>query len=288
MQTPLVAAPATRPESDFWPADPLHKAPVVLLARHLEALPDAAPNGDVVWLNNHPVRLVDAAGLIVMVDPKNPILADTRVSFTLDDGTGFFECVHWRHDDDPPELWRQALAIYRLGRYVHALGRLRRFRGKRQITVQSSWADDDPQAECLRWVRAGQLWNECYRRPFRIPHHCLEWKQQQQQQRQQQQQHDGGDARSRDGGGAAASPIGDGGEPSGRVLQQHILQVLRRRRDERIAAPGMDAAEIARELPPPRATLRLVKAALCVLEEEGGCIYAAGQAGRDNQQYVAV
>ena len=110
----LVAEAAIRPEAQYWTHDPLFSAPVVLCAQHLNALPaaEAAPNGDVCWLNNHPIRYVDVAGLIIGVDPKKPHSLDRRVSITLDDGTGLIECVHFRREDDDDSYWRGALECY--------------------------------------------------------------------------------------------------------------------------------------------------------------------------------
>ncbi|KOO33489.1 hypothetical protein Ctob_013302 [Chrysochromulina tobinii] len=87
-----------RDEPKFWPLDPLYVTPVVLLAQHLNALPQAelARSGEVCWLYNHPIRYVKVGGLVIGVDPKHPHASDTRVSVTLDDGTGLIECVHWK------------------------------------------------------------------------------------------------------------------------------------------------------------------------------------------------
>ena len=71
----LVAPIDHRPAMRVWALDPLFSAHVKLLGSQLAALPAAtqAPDGDVAWLLNHPIRHVEVAGVCVSVDPKHPV-----------------------------------------------------------------------------------------------------------------------------------------------------------------------------------------------------------------------
>ena len=84
---PLVAPEAWRPPVEFWGCDPVWRSSVKILAAHLARLPWAA-EGDVCWLNNHPIRDVDIVGIVVGLDPSQPREAEARVGMTLDDGSG--------------------------------------------------------------------------------------------------------------------------------------------------------------------------------------------------------
>jgi hypothetical protein len=162
---PLVAPAVARPDEIHWGLDPLFSAHVKVLACHLAALPDASPLGDAAWLSNHPIRYVDVLGVIISLDPRHPTPNDSRVSFTLDDGTGLIECVHWWNGMEHAAR-RRMLMLHRLGALLHVHGRLGRFRQARQITVERVWAEDDLLAECLHWARASHLWSTCYSRHF--------------------------------------------------------------------------------------------------------------------------
>ena len=164
---------AERPDVELWALDPLFAANVTLLAAQLHALPDAvqAPAGDVIWLGNHPVQHLDVCGVVVSVDPKNAVPgADRRVSFQLDDGTGLIDCVCWLSEEAPIEQQRQQIALVRLGVVLRVLGTVRRYRDRRQVSVDDCWVErDGTLAECLHWLRAAELWRTCYSRPFREP-----------------------------------------------------------------------------------------------------------------------
>jgi hypothetical protein len=173
---PLVAPPDHRPEPRFWALDPLFSAHVKLLGSQLAALPAAteAPEGDVVWLLNHPIRYLDAVGVCVSVDPKHPVPGhDLRLSFTLDDGSGLIECVCWLREQ-PATAQRQLISQCRLGAVLHVLGRLGAYREQRQVTVDRCWVETDPLAEAMHWARARALWHECYSISFRVPSQAMQ------------------------------------------------------------------------------------------------------------------
>ena len=129
---PLVAPEAWRPPVEFWGCDPVWRSSVKILAAHLARLPWAA-EGDVCWLNNHPIRDVDIVGIVVGLDPTQPREAEARVGMTLDDGSGLVECIWWAAGS--AEHRAQLLGTLRLGCLVHVLGRIGRFREQRQVSV---------------------------------------------------------------------------------------------------------------------------------------------------------
>ena len=157
--------PAERPEPLYWGLDSLGGGDVKLLAAHMALLTDASPNGDWLWLFNHAVRTVDVMGIVIGVDVKT-----AHVKFTLDDGTGLIDCIAWGGSDEASSRPMQPP----LGALVRTLGRPSTFRGTRQVTADRYWIEPDPMAECWHWLRASQLWRDCYSRPFRVPAGAVE------------------------------------------------------------------------------------------------------------------
>ena len=169
---PQVARAAELPGELYWGLDPLFDAHVEVLAKQLAAFPDATPRGDVVWMGNHPIRNISVCGLLIQLDPKNPLPGvdgvEKPISFQLDDTTGAIDCVRW-WNGVPIERQRKELLLLRLGATLRAHGRLRTFRERRQLTADDFWPELDPHAERLHWARARELWHACYARPFRVP-----------------------------------------------------------------------------------------------------------------------
>ena len=186
----LIVHESFLPAMKYWALDPLFCAHVKLLAAHLSVLraADQAPDGDVVWLSNHPIRYVDIVGVCISVDPKHAVPGhDTRISFTLDDGSGLAECVCWLNDDgDRHSNWpsiaakRQLVSQCRLGTVLHVLGKLSHFRGQRQVVVERCWPETDLLAEAMHWARCQALWRDCYSTMFRVDSYVSHHEQQQQ------------------------------------------------------------------------------------------------------------
>ena len=124
-----------------------------------------------MWLFNHPVKQVDVLGCVSSMHPKHLNPADDWFAFMLDDGSGFIECKHFWPDDVSHDVRRQELRRYRLGADLHVLGKISYYRGNRQVLVESCWAETDPHAQCLHWLRCSELWRLCYSRSFRVPGH---------------------------------------------------------------------------------------------------------------------
>ena len=163
---PLVAPEAWRPPVEFWGCDPVWRSSVKILTVHLARLPWAA-EGDVCWLNNHPIRDLDIVGIVVGLDPSQPREAEAKVRMTLDDGSGLVECIWWASGSAQHRA--QLLGTLRLGCLVHVLGRIGRFREQRQVSVHQLWLEIDPAAEMHHWLRARELWRTVYSKPFHKP-----------------------------------------------------------------------------------------------------------------------
>ena len=166
---PLVAPQACRVPIEFWGCDPVFKSSVKVLAAHLARLPWA--EGDACWLGNHPVRDVDIVGVVIELDPSHSLRDESRVSLTLDDGSGLVECVWW--PSGSAEHRASVLGTLKLGCLLHVLGRIGRFRERRQITIHQMWHEIDPAAELHHWLRARELWKTVYSQPFRVPEELM-------------------------------------------------------------------------------------------------------------------
>ena len=180
---------ADRPEPLYWGLDPLFHVHVKLLAATWHGMVDATPGGDICWLGTHPVRYVEAAGVVVSVHVRSGPRGPTE--FILDDGTGLVTCTLW-HDAPgaapPPALAAAdedvvdasglavpqaaragratAQAAVRLGAMMRARGRPTRFREKRQLSIDAEWgevwAETDSMAQCWHWIEARRLWEGTY------------------------------------------------------------------------------------------------------------------------------
>jgi len=133
---------------------------------HFCALNDASDDGDVCVLCGHAVRFFDLMGIIISVDPRKPSTSDSCIKFTIDDSTALVDCVVWNKQDPYAD---HKFACLCLGNLLHVHGRVSRFRGKRQLTVDRFWLEDNSMAECLHWIEARELWHSVYSHPLRLP-----------------------------------------------------------------------------------------------------------------------
>ncbi|CEF97487.1 OB-fold nucleic acid binding domain, AA-tRNA synthetase-type [Ostreococcus tauri] len=107
-------------------------------------------------------RRVEVCGYVV----ERRTRKDSKVIFTLDDGTGCVECVVWMQDGDAAtgersDLFGIASAAdgaaalakeIRVGSLARVQGVVRHWRGHRQINTKSVQIDLDPNQECLFWL----------------------------------------------------------------------------------------------------------------------------------------
>ena len=122
----LIVHESFLPAMKYWALDPLFCAHVKLLAAHLSVLraADQAPDGDVVWLSNHPIRYVDIVGVCQRHPAAVPGMPPA-VSFTLMMAQGWQSV--FAGDDDSHSIIaakRQLVSQCRLGRYFTSLASL--------------------------------------------------------------------------------------------------------------------------------------------------------------------
>lgn len=108
------------------------------------------------------VRRVEVCGYVVEKRTRK----DSKVIFTLDDGSGCVECVVWVQDSDAAtgerlEMFGIASAQdgaaaladdIRIGSLARVQGKIRDWQGSRQINANSVQIDLDPNEELLFWL----------------------------------------------------------------------------------------------------------------------------------------
>lgn len=108
------------------------------------------------------VRRVELCGYVVEKRTRK----DSKVIFTLDDGSGCVECVVWVQDSDAAtgerlEMFGIASAQdgaaaladdIRIGSLARVQGKVRDWQGSRQINANSVQIDLDPNEELLFWL----------------------------------------------------------------------------------------------------------------------------------------
>ena len=110
------------------------------------------------------IRKVDVCGYVV----ERRARKDSKVFFTLDDGSGCIECVIWAQEGDDDVGERNELfgiagagdgaaAVaqdIRVGTLVRVQGRIKDWRNRRQINASAVQVDLDPNSELLFWLDA--------------------------------------------------------------------------------------------------------------------------------------
>lgn len=112
------------------------------------------------------IRRVDICGFVV----ERRTRKDSKVIFTLDDGSGCIECVVWTQDADgashgSAELFGIAgtadgaavmVKDIRVGTLARVQGKIRDWEGHRQINAIGVQVDLDPNQELLFWLDAAE------------------------------------------------------------------------------------------------------------------------------------
>jgi aspartyl/asparaginyl-tRNA synthetase len=107
-------------------------------------------------------RRIEVCGFVVEKRKRK----DSKVMFTVDDGSGCVECVVWTHDGDAAsgeqmELFGIASTAdgaaavardIRVGSLARVQGRVRDWNGRRQINANAVQVDLDPNEELLFWL----------------------------------------------------------------------------------------------------------------------------------------
>lgn len=110
-------------------------------------------------LGHHVVRRFDIMGIVVGFESKSNPSGGHRLLFALDDGSAVVNCLVWRDSSAARDRDLQELP---LGTLLRAKGRMKTFRGQRQLTAWHISAERDPLAEPLRWLELERLWRDVY------------------------------------------------------------------------------------------------------------------------------
>ena len=116
------------------------------------------------------IRKVDVCGYVV----ERRARKDSKVFFTLDDGSGCIECVIWAQEGDDSvgecsELFGigsagdGAAAVaqdIRIGTLVRVQGRIKDWQSRRQINASAVQVNLDPNSELLFWLDAASALSE--------------------------------------------------------------------------------------------------------------------------------
>ncbi|KAH3767946.1 hypothetical protein Pelo_37 [Pelomyxa schiedti] len=105
--------------------------------------------GDAMDLMGHAVPMVSITGIVVSCSSS---CYETKFTFMVDDGTGIVECNLWLKNMLTP-LKDQATSLLSRGLLVTVLGKIRIFRGVRQLTVTHFQVETDPNSETFYWVQ---------------------------------------------------------------------------------------------------------------------------------------
>lgn len=98
-------------------------------------------------------------GIVVGFETKSNPSGGHRLLFTLDDGSAVVNCIVWRDSSAARDRDLQELP---LGSLLRAKGRMKTYRGQRQLTAWHIAAERDPLAEPLRWLELERLWRDVY------------------------------------------------------------------------------------------------------------------------------
>ena len=111
------------------------------------------------------VRRVEICGFVV----ERRVRKDSKIIFTVDDGSGCVECVVWTQDGGVSGEQLEMFGIgstpdgavtvakeIRVGTLACVQGRIRDWQGRRQINVDAVQPDLDPNEELLFWLDASR------------------------------------------------------------------------------------------------------------------------------------
>ena len=111
------------------------------------------------------VRRVEICGFVV----ERRVRKDSKIIFTVDDGSGCVECVVWTQDGGVSGEQLEMFGIgstpdgavtvakeIRVGTLACVQGRIRDWQGRRQINVDALQPDLDPNEELLFWLDASR------------------------------------------------------------------------------------------------------------------------------------
>ncbi|CAM9687511.1 unnamed protein product [Discosporangium mesarthrocarpum] len=147
-----------------WGLNPLFWSFARLLVRDVHSLATLDGIEDSHVLYGKPICRAQVAGVVVHIK-RGSTKQGSYVKYLLDDGTGFIGCT--QYDRDLRGMKRNVQGdVHQLGDFLIVRGKLKRFKGTREIMIVNARNPNDPNEEVLHWVWAIQLAKTVYSLPF--------------------------------------------------------------------------------------------------------------------------
>ncbi|CAM9396045.1 unnamed protein product, partial [Hapterophycus canaliculatus] len=115
---------------------------------------------------NKAVHRVEVSGMVVHVKPGATKAFGSYVKYILDDGTGLLPCTQYERNAGSAAVHRGHSERHELGELLVVQGKLKRFRGAREVVITSACKPADSNEETLHWLRCIELQKTVYRPPF--------------------------------------------------------------------------------------------------------------------------
>lgn len=97
------------------------------------------------------MKKIEFVGVITRVDGSV-----TKNNYTIDDGTGFIECIYWNRGDVEKPAFKTCDLI-------KVVGTINEYKGQTQLTVRSIQKLKDINSESLSWLERVALRRDVYR-----------------------------------------------------------------------------------------------------------------------------
>ncbi|CAN0516311.1 unnamed protein product, partial [Ectocarpus sp. 12 AP-2014] len=116
---------------------------------------------------NKAIHGVEVSGAVVHVKPgATKASGSYAVKYILDDGTGLLPCTQYERHAGTGAMHRGHSERHELGELLVVQGKLKRYRGAREVAITSASKPTDPNQETLHWLRCVELGKTVYRSPF--------------------------------------------------------------------------------------------------------------------------
>ncbi|CAB1115164.1 unnamed protein product [Ectocarpus sp. CCAP 1310/34] len=115
---------------------------------------------------NKAIHRVEVSGVVVHVKPGATKASGSFVKYILDDGTGLMPCTQYERHAGTGATHRGHSERHELGELLVVQGKLKRYRGAREVAITSASKPTDPNQETLHWLRCVELGETVYRSPF--------------------------------------------------------------------------------------------------------------------------
>eukprot|EP00903_Cladosiphon_okamuranus_P008110 g7817.t1 len=150
-----------------WGLNPVFWSYVKLFARDIHGLGTLESIDDSHVLHgNKAVHRVEVSGVVVHVKPGATKALGSYVKYVLDDGTGLLPCTQYERSAGSGAVHRGHSARHELGELLVVQGKLKRYKGAREVVITSASKPADPNEETLHWLRCIELGKTVYHPPF--------------------------------------------------------------------------------------------------------------------------